>query len=996
MQEENHRFPVLFLFIWLCLASFILPVSAQEGYVSHEPITKIDLGVSELSLAVGESYTFHVTYEPEYTILRTLEWYVTDEQVISVDPLTSTITAMAEGEARIFAESIDEVSYAVCDVTVGTSSAKDVSGMKSGADYLGLSRRDLRKITAPTLVRYLDFIADSVLDDDNFGLLMDRPFDVLATVRSGSEQEESRLARAFGLDSDPLENLQSITLTGTAAQILSFVEDNKDLIEVFELGSEWVPDPIIEDPDQGELSSKAVQNRFNLQGQSDELSGITKAHELGLHGEGRIIAVIDTGFVSDHEQFLDNDGNTRFIKEVCFSKTTGLNHAACSAVGEGKKGSSYPDLGITTDSHGTHVAGIAAGRDGVAPEAMIIGITGASEKRWTCSAEELKSFQCSENSSQCCEYRFLTSNQANAYNYLIGLAKSGIKIDAVNMSYGGGKYETYCDSTEKARKNYFDKMIEAGILPVTAAGNDTYNDAVNAPGCISSAYTVAALSNHKSPYVARYSNFNKTNVDIAAPGTRIYSSVAEIVDRKTWQETCTKNCYGYKNGTSMATPMVSGAIALVRQLYPGLGPQDAGKILKDISSKSVSKRVDRYNKKITYKFPYSKPVLDLRNLTKWFSISDSNIKAQKGLVSVSFDDALFQESYQIKVYDVGKKEWMSGIMYTSSADKNIRTLDIRGNFQEGKLYRLEIKRQFENDPNSSAVAVKYFYPISVPKTLTAGIQNNGVSLNLYMSSNERNNHVTYRIFDWRTKELVRDLDADYESRAQTVSGLNNGQRYYVTAQFYRDIRDAKKSIRIYGMESQPVEFVPLNDSFVCRTGANAEGVLIECPEDPAADGIRVLYRFLDGTFTVQDGCTSQKGEFSCQVEDPSLLREAQQFIIMKYLNDEDGSLWNSSATVLTRLGKKILLPRPEKPLIYFENEKDTVTLSFADLGNADGIMILGQSSSGPEIVPYCRMNRRACVGSGKGRSYLVMRYKNDGGKVYYSPGILVVNNWGSD
>ena len=203
---KRFRLFLAVLLIIICTAAAVQGDAAVK--LSNQPITKVDLGVTSLELKVGESYTFRVTFEPENTILDTLDWYVTDERVISVDPLTGTITALAEGEARIFAESIDGISYAVCDVKVGSAAAKDVSVMKSGADYFGLSGRELRKITAPSLVRYLDFVADSTLNEESFDHLTDRIFDVLGMVRSGSEQDESRLARELGMDSVPLENLQ--------------------------------------------------------------------------------------------------------------------------------------------------------------------------------------------------------------------------------------------------------------------------------------------------------------------------------------------------------------------------------------------------------------------------------------------------------------------------------------------------------------------------------------------------------------------------------------------------------------------------------------------------------------------------------------------------------------------------------------------------------------------------------------------------------------------
>ena len=243
---------------------------------------------------------------------------------------------------------------------------------------------------------------------------------------------------------------------------------------------------------------------------------------------------------------------------------------------------------------------------------------------------------------------------------------------------------------------------------------------------------------------------------------------------------------------------------------------------------------------------------------------------------------------------------------------------------------------------------------------------------------------------------MKTVYAGEKKLAQTVSGLVNGQKYYVTAQFYRDIKVNNRSQRLYGMETDPVGFVPLNDSFVCKTAADKTGVTINCPKDPAATGVRVLYRALDNTFTVKDGCTSKAGAFSCKIMDASLLQGgAQQFIIMKYKLDEKGQIWNSSSTVLTRLGKNVLIPRPEKPLIYFTENKDNVTVSMAGLGSSKGIVVLAQDND-EEFVPFCNANQRACTGNGKERSYLVMRYTIESGKVHFSPGFHVLNKWSSN
>ena len=223
MRKENHRFPVLFILLLFCLLA-VFPVYAQEeDAVRSASITKVDLGVDSLDLAVGESYTFDVAFEPADTVLQTLDWYVTDEDVISIDPLTDTVTALAAGEARILAESFDGFSYAVCTVTVGGSAPKDAAVMKSGSEFFGLSAKDLKKISAESLNRYLDFIADSALDESSYQAVSARWFDVLAAVKPGKEEAQSLRAAQCGVDdSEPLRELNAVTLTGSLDSILKY------------------------------------------------------------------------------------------------------------------------------------------------------------------------------------------------------------------------------------------------------------------------------------------------------------------------------------------------------------------------------------------------------------------------------------------------------------------------------------------------------------------------------------------------------------------------------------------------------------------------------------------------------------------------------------------------------------------------------------------------------------------------------------------------------
>ncbi len=999
MKRESQRVGIFVFFLLICNLFFTFPVFAQEEeYVPYSPITKIDLGVTSLNLSVGESYTFHVTYEPENTVLTTLLWYVTDENVISIDPMTFTVTAKEDGEARIFAESLDEFSYAVCNVTVGDSSAKDVSAMKSGSDHLGLTREEMRKITAPTLLRYLDFIGDSVLDDEDFAGLCERGYDLVAFVKAGSEEDESRRARDLELRSEALTNLECITLIGTVDQLLAFIKDNDDLIEVFELGSEFAEDSV--SSEEAASVSKTVAKGFNLQGNADALSSFTTAHQNNLTGAGRVIAVIDTGFASSHAQFRKKDSTeSRFIREACFSEKYSTHGSLCE---DGKtdngNGASYPTKAFIKDNHGTHVAGIAAGLNGVAPDAQIIGVNAASEFMWKCkNGNEWQRYRCQNDSDVCCGARFYSANEARAYNYLIDLVKKdGIKIDAVNMSYGGGRYSEYCDNRDMARKKLFDKMIEAGILPVVCAHNDSYNTEVRAPSCLSNAVAVGALANNPKPYVASYSNQNKTMIDIFAPGTGIYSAVVVNMDLETRKETCTQDCYEYKNGTSMATPMVTGSIALVKQLYPDMSSRDALNYLIEISQKTVNQRVKRDNTTISRTFDYRKPVLDLSNILTRFSIPDSGITARGQQALITFGSPSVSGTYKLRITDVSAKKKINEAQFQVTDNGDSTTIEINGNgkFQEGHIYQAEIVRTIETaGKKQETKVVKYFGSLPTPQTLTAASRNNSADLNLYMSRNELKYSVIYKIYDSQTKTLVKSVIAGSKTPARTVSGLKNGQKYYATAQYCRNITVNKKRFRVYGPESDPVWVVPMNDSFNCTKTTESGTIRIQCTEDPAADGIMVFYHDVrNDVLKPKDGLSSDK--FIVEIKGQTLPDNSTQYIVMKYKGDDNSNLWYGSSVVIDPPGLTSM-KRPENPLINFDDLNNTEISATAPKDSAQ--IIVFRMNDNYEFSKFCSKTGRSCnssVPAGEDSAFLVMRVKTaEKRNRIYSPGLFITNLW---
>ncbi len=193
--------------------------------------------------------------------------------------------------------------------------------------------------------------------------------------------------------------------------------------------------------------------------------------------------------------------------------------------------------------HGTHVAGIVGavrhngiGIDGVADDVqiMVLRVVPDGDER--------------------------DKDVANGIRYA---ADHGAKV--INMSFGKGwpKNKTAVDDAVKY-------AMSKDVLLIHAAGNDgkDLDDSTNGnfpnpyyadgSGRAEGWITVGASGpNDDSTLVADFSNYGKKNVDVFAPGVQIYSSIPG-------------SKYTYESGTSMASPVVTGMAALIREYYPKL------------------------------------------------------------------------------------------------------------------------------------------------------------------------------------------------------------------------------------------------------------------------------------------------------------------------------------------------------------------------------------------------------------------------------------------
>ncbi len=267
------------------------------------------------------------------------------------------------------------------------------------------------------------------------------------------------------------------------------------------------------------------------------------------------VAVIDTGVDYKHPDLsanmwknpgetpgngVDDDGNG-IVDDV-----HGANFVPSSPTGDP----------MDDNRHGTHVAGtIGAVTDNN------LGVAGTN---WNTKIMALKFLSAQGSGS--------TADAIQAIQYAIDKG-----ADIMNNSWGGGGFSQALEDAIKAANNQ-------GILFAAAAGNTpTDNDQrPHYPSSYEVPNVLAVMASNEQDNKAGFSAFGAKSVDLAAPGTNILSSVPG-------------GQYASFNGTSMATPHVAGAAALVKAQDPS---RDAG-ALKTILMDSVDKLPSMAGRSVT-------------------------------------------------------------------------------------------------------------------------------------------------------------------------------------------------------------------------------------------------------------------------------------------------------------------------------------------------------------------------------------------------------------
>jgi len=271
-----------------------------------------------------------------------------------------------------------------------------------------------------------------------------------------------------------------------------------------------------------------------------------------------VIAIIDSGVQINHPDLRDNiwrntgeiagnaidDDKNGFIDDI-----NGWDFVNNAADPNPKFEDGFTEDGIL---HGTVVAGVAAASGNNA--AGIAGVT------WKAQIMALKVLNDKGEGD--------TNKVIKAIDYAI---QNG--ADIINLSFVGFGFSQALDNAIK-------RAYDAGIIIVAAAGNEQgegegyfLDEVPMYPAChdgsVGENRVIGVAATDTLDQKAAFSSYGFKCVDIAAPGISIYSTVVYSPTHYAGGKPFNKYYDGYWSGTSMAAPMVSGAVALIEQANPG-------------------------------------------------------------------------------------------------------------------------------------------------------------------------------------------------------------------------------------------------------------------------------------------------------------------------------------------------------------------------------------------------------------------------------------------
>lgn len=224
-------------------------------------------------------------------------------------------------------------------------------------------------------------------------------------------------------------------------------------------------------------------------------------------------------------------------------------------------------------NHGTHTAGIIAGKSfGIAPNATILNYAVFDDTTWVATGSKL------------------VNTWRSAYSAGARIASMSFGCSKIALCFSASEVTQMASATQpmlyvKAAGNDGVALGNETILVTSATANTALNRTLLV-GSVNVTGTISTFSNRPGEGCLMYSgasacssNLQWKNHFIVAPGEAIYSTMPG-------------NSYAYMSGTSMATPVVAGAAALLRQRWPSLTAENLAKILLTTATDKGAPGVD--------------------------------------------------------------------------------------------------------------------------------------------------------------------------------------------------------------------------------------------------------------------------------------------------------------------------------------------------------------------------------------------------------------------
>lgn len=209
--------------------------------------------------------------------------------------------------------------------------------------------------------------------------------------------------------------------------------------------------------------------------------------------------------------------------------------------------------------HGTHVAGIigATGNNGVGTAGVL----------WAVKLMPLRVFKKSVDETT-------TADLVSSIYYAVN---NGAKV--INCSWGAEQ------TPSPVEMDAYDYAESKGVFVVAAGGNAAKNVQFYSPASLPNVFAVGSINSVFE--LSTFSSFGN-KIGVLAPGGDVQSGFGFGIDEAIFS-TFPNSAYGYRKGTSISAPFVSGVAAIIKTLLPSISPKETAKLIKDSGRKVVLK-----------------------------------------------------------------------------------------------------------------------------------------------------------------------------------------------------------------------------------------------------------------------------------------------------------------------------------------------------------------------------------------------------------------------